>query len=76
MVKSLNSVTLDTLEPQDLKVCRDCGTVFHGEGCNFCSLLKKAWKLKDSEEKATVPQMIQWLKSEEEEPEEEEGFFD
>ena len=74
MVQKLNGVSLDTLSPEEVRVCRDCGIVHvEDRGCPFCSLLSKAWKLKDSEKKASIREMVDWLYAEE--PEEEKGFL-
>ena len=67
MVPKLSAVTLNTLEPEEVQVCRDCGMVHVEErGCPLCALLKKASKLKDSEKSLTAKEMVDWLYSEEE----------
>ena len=77
MVKKLDAVTLSTLEPEDVRVCRDCGMVHVEErGCPLCAFLAKGWKLKNPEKKPSTKEMIDWLyTSEDEESEEGKGFW-
>ena len=74
MGPKLSAVTLNTLEPEDVRVCRDCGMVHVEErGCPLCAFLRKASKLKDSEKTPSPKEMVDWLYSEEEK---ERGFLD
>lgn len=68
MIKQLETVYLNTLDPSEVKVCRNCGLVWYGdEGCPFCSFLVKAWKGDDP--KPSIEEMLRWVHS----PEGEEG---
>jgi len=76
MGQKLRTITLDSLEPGDVRVCRDCGMVHVEErGCPLCAFLAKGWMLKNPEKKPSINEMVDWLYTPDEESEEKKGFF-